>query len=141
MKIDNHVLELIDRVDSLQKKLDNERSPKVTQSQPDAIETSDADRERKGSVNHFVNNERRRIARLAGRDPQAAKQQSKDLEASMQKSRPMTQVELVHSLQETRAALALARQAADETRITAAQIRLRALHRERTRRGSIRVAC
>lgn len=144
MKIDNHVMELIDKADTLQKKLDNyERSPnaQVLQSGPDAVLTSDAERECRGLVDHRANNERRRIARLAARDPQAAKEQSEELEVSMQKSRPMTQIELLHALQETRAELALARQAADETRINAAQVRLRALHRERTRKGSIRVAC
>jgi|GEM_PF-4843349 len=144
MKIDNHVMELIDKADTLQKKLDNYEKGaqvKVTQSEPGAIVTSDAETERKGSVNHRANYERRRIARLAARDPEAAKQQSAQFEASMQKTRPMTQIELLEATQQTRCELAKAEQAKDSERVETARRKLRALHRDRARRGSIRVAC
>ena len=89
-------------------------------------------------VNHEANAERKRLARqiAAGKVPQQA---LADFEQTQAKPRPMDLTELLTALQKTRNEIARATKAGDEQRLEVARRKLRALHRERSRRGGIRV--
>jgi hypothetical protein len=168
MKIKNPDLlqKAVARADDLQRQLDAARSPEriaenehyreacrkadeleqrgsllpPINSDPDSAYTMvrEADSPKHNDANEF---QRRRIARLATRDPQAAVKQLAELDAGEQRQRPMTLSELVQSLQAARVEVRSAVKSGDQKRIEEANRRVRALHRERTRRGTIKVSC
>jgi hypothetical protein len=166
MKIENVDLlqKAVERADTLQKKLEQIESPEGVaerehykrmceladrpagnlippiNNDPDSAYTTIRECD-SPMVDFEANNERKRIARLALRNPAEAAKQSAELEASQSKQRPMTLPELLAATQQARIEVRNATKSGVAKRLENANRRLRALHREKNRRGSIRVAC
>jgi hypothetical protein len=153
MKIQNVDLlqKAVERADELQRQNEHYRRqceradaaaarnliPPVNSENPDAEFTMV--RDDPALVNHEANAERKRLARQIAAGKPGAQEALDSFEKSRTATRPMTLVELLGELQKTRREVALATQAGDEQRLEAGKRKLRALHRERSRRGGIRV--